>query len=159
TFIATLAVMIGWRFSYFAIVAVLSCLFVNSIMFESADVFFTLPLLIAVTAFLKGRYALFSAMFTLACFVKWQPAIAAPLLGLHFLLSNEFATGRERMKVILQRLVLPAAIVLMPMITVFGPAFLIKLPSATVAAIFFTGNTFNLDYVIGWLYGATTGML
>jgi hypothetical protein len=152
-------VMISLRYSYFAIVALVGCLVVNSVMFESADVFYTLPLLVAVIAFLRGKYAIFSSFFALACLTKWQPILAAPIFGLYFLTAKEFGAPMERFKKIALYCVLPALVALAPVALIFGPEFIAKLFTAGTAKVFFSGNAFNLNYVLAWVCGAFTHLV
>lgn len=158
-FLIGTVVLIARRSSIEFAAAVMLCLLANSVIFESADIFYSLPLVAALMCFLRGSYVWFSLLFALSALVKWQPLILAPFLAAHFLLSTEFAGIRERAKVILMNCLLPAAVVVIPIAAVFGPEMFLSLFKATGAKFFLTGNALNMNYAMGWLYAACSGMI
>jgi hypothetical protein len=139
-------VLLIWSQNIVLAVGTFLALLPNSIIFDSVDIFFTPFLIGALIAASERRWAWFSALYAIACLIKFQPVVLAPF----FLVWA--ASDLKRARTWLE-LTVPACTVLLPVILVFGPQFPQTLFKALGASSFFSGDAYNLNWVTGSLYG------
>ncbi|WP_159011113.1 hypothetical protein [Bradyrhizobium sp. S69] len=145
TFASALLILV-WRRNIVLAVGAYLALVPNSIIFDSVDIFFTPFLIGALIAASKRRWAWFSALYVAACLVKFQPVVLAPF----FLIWAVRDLQRWRTWLLL---VVPACLVLLPVVVVFGPQFPGALFRAFGASSFFSGDAYNLNWLTGSIYG------
>lgn len=143
-FISVLIVLV-WSRNGTLSIGILLALTPNSIVFDSIDVFFTPMLIGALIAAMRRRWVYFSALYTAALLVKYQPIVLAPFFLVWIL--PDLRRGRTWAE-----LILPAGLVLSPVVAAFGPNFIWSLTKAAGAHMYFSGNAFNLNWIIGTIY-------
>lgn len=140
----------AWRREVGIAAGIMLGLAANSMMFESTDIFFTPFLVGALIALADRRWVMFSALYSAALLFKWQPVILTPF----FLIWIWPDLRRPRTWL---ELAIPALLIQGAEIAYFGSEVVLGILRAPGARTFFSGNAFNLNWVIAWLHALTTG--
>jgi len=104
------------------------------------DVFYLPFILLGLLALTQNRPAFALLLFTAATLIKWQPAILCPIIVI-----QAFATTTGPKKFLVP---LPAAAFAAAIILAFGPASVWWAFSGATSDPFFSGQAFNLDWII-----------
>ncbi|HEY0329447.1 MAG TPA: hypothetical protein VGC77_10140 [Rhodopseudomonas sp.] len=140
----------AWRRNLGIATATMLGLAANSMIFESTDIFFTPFLIGALIALADRRWIMFSTLYSIALLFKWQPIILTPF----FLIWIWPELRRPR---VWAELLVAALVVLGSEIGFFGSEVILGILRAPGARTFFSGNAFNLNWVVGWVNALASG--
>lgn len=142
--------LIAWRWTRNACFAIALhlALIVDSVVMGYNDVYFVAPLLLALWALRARKMVWFAVLFTLACLMKWQPLILLPFLLSYAVLTMTTREHRWRDVARLARsAALPAAMMFVATLAIFGPEFLFEFRRAT-SENFLSANALNVHWIV-----------
>jgi hypothetical protein len=123
-------------------------LVLNSMALGYIDIYIAPPLILSFWALSTRNLPLFSASFTLACLIKWQPVILAPFAVVY--LTGIKSLGRFKAvdgKPLLASVGLPSALFLAPVLGVFGLEVALAFGRASFHS-YLSGNALNLTWIM-----------
>lgn len=103
----------------------------------------------ALYALVKRHYITFSVLYSLACLLKWQPAILAPVIGVYMLgigMENRF--DRKAWCQLLLHCLGPAAVITTAILGLFGFGVVFHKLSEALNEGIFSAQAMNLGWVI-----------
>ncbi len=141
-------VLLAWTRSVPLAAGMQTALLMGSMALGYNDVYFIPFLLLALWALHARKLVWFSALFTVACLMKWQPTVLAPAFLIYLFATTPIAE-RRRGAVIRTacRVVLPAVAILVGALLVFGVEFIHELHRAT-SENFLSANALNADWIV-----------
>jgi hypothetical protein len=155
----------GWTFDA-ALTALLAfSLYLNGVALGYIDTYWAPTFILSLWSLQKKRIALFSALFAISSFIKWQPLIIAPFLVLH---AVSIPPGDLRSARVLAkrwfRLVAPALGVVLASVIVFGYRPIAASLDHALNQELLSGNALNFNWLVTWFlevfypekYGAIT---
>jgi len=143
-------VMWAWSRSFAAALLMYAACMVNALSLGYLDIYFVAPLLLAWMAFSKGNHRIGCLLFSLACMVKWQPIIVAPLLLL-YLIRLHGPLRQFRARDFLVDCVVPAAIPPVLLAMIFGVPEMMAAFGKSLDNLAFSGQAMNLAWISTWL--------
>ncbi|MDQ2784797.1 MAG: hypothetical protein M3Y58_07330 [Chloroflexota bacterium] len=141
------AVLLRWTRNALLVAALQAALVVGSAALGYNDVYFIPFLLLALWALRAKRLVWFSALFTLTCLMKWQPAILAPVFLIYLVGTITEDEQPRRVRQLACRVILPATVILVGALIGFGKEFLLELHRAT-SENFLSANALNVDWIV-----------
>ncbi len=141
------AVLLCWTRNVPIATALHAALIVGSAALGYNDVYFIPFLLLALWALHEKRLVGFSALFTLTCLMKWQPAILAPVFLIYLVGTITDDEQPKWFRQIAWRVILPATMILAGALIVFGKEFLLAFQRAT-SENFLSANALNVDWIV-----------
>lgn len=138
--------------NFWATILACASLLIHGASHGHLDTYYGPILVAAFAAFSSRRYLIFAVLFTVACFVKWEPIIAAPFFLLHVIREQPKGTSlSSKVKSMALQVLGPAAFVCLLVVILFGwkPLFhAIGLAFNSQPSWAVSSNAFNLPWII-----------
>lgn len=127
----------------------------NSVLFASLDILFTPFLILAFSALAENRYAKFATFYMIACLIKYQPLVFAPIIAAHILSDR-----RHGYRSISWRLALPV----IALFVLTGLLFGFTWPASAMRAVdvytsVLSAYSFNLHWLASAIFQFENGVL
>lgn len=127
-------------------------LLLNSVALGYIDVYFAPFVMIALYCLARQRLVPGTALFAVACLIKWQVLILAPFVVVYVLDVQTMGDVRRRpWGRLLRTAVLPPALVAGGTLAVFGPAVLQSLDYALTRSTYLSGTALNFNWILTYL--------
>jgi hypothetical protein len=125
-------------------------LVLNSVALGYVDVYCGLFLITALFLLQRGYLSLGLVLFTASCFIKWQPLILAPFIGLYVLAVARGGPGSSgNLWRMMAPFALSAIIVVIPVFAFFGTATFDALRRIS-GYRYISANALNLGWIVTW---------
>jgi hypothetical protein len=125
-------------------------LVLNSVALGYIDVYFGLFVIAALFLLQRGNLSLGLLLFTTSCFIKWQPLIIAPFVGLYVLAAAKNGSGGSgRLRHVIAPFALSAVAVVIPIFAFFGTNVFTAL-RRIVSYGYISANALNLGWIHTW---------
>src|ERR1700674_5405714 len=140
-------------------------LYFNGVALGYIDTYFASTLILSLWALQRKKIALFSALFAVSCFIKWQPLIIAPFLVLHAVsIPPENSPSARALAKRLFHLVAPALVGILGFAMIFGYSAMAASLRRSLQHALLSGNALNFNWLITYFlrlfcpeqYGAIT---
>lgn len=120
----------------------------NSAALGYLDVYFAPFLILSLFSLRKGNMFLFSVLYTLSCFIKWQPIVIAPFIVIYIFNFNSIKDiNKVNMLRILKHVLLPVTIVLALLFLFFGMEIAKSFYRGFTNPML-SGNALNLNWIV-----------
>ena len=145
------ALVLGlWFASVNAATVMIASFTISAIGLGYLDILWAPALVLSLWALQRGRLGAFGALFAVACTIKWQPLVLAPVFLLYIVLTKDSAIVATAPLRRLIRTLLPAALVGIVALLLFNPVTVLKSLAGASMHGLMSGNALNLP----WLFGA-----
>jgi hypothetical protein len=125
-------------------------LVVNSVALGYIDVYFGLFVIAALFLLQRGNLSLGLVLFTTSCFIKWQPLIIAPFIGIYVLaVARDGPDGNGRLRRVIAPFALSAVVVVIPVFAFFGASVFDAL-RRIMSYRYISANALNLGWIHTW---------
>jgi hypothetical protein len=125
-------------------------LVLNSVALGYVDVYSGLFVITALFLLQRGYLSLGLVLFTASCFIKWQPLILAPFIGIYVLAVARGGSGsRGNLWRMIAPFVLSAIAVVIPVFAFFGTTTFDAL-RRIAGYRYISGNALNLGWIVTW---------
>jgi hypothetical protein len=125
-------------------------LVVNSVALGYIDVYFGLFVIAALFLLQRGNLSLGLVLFTTGCFIKWQPLIIAPFIGIYVLaVAKDGPGGNGRLRRVIAPFALSAVAVVIPVFALFGASVFDAL-GRIMSYRYISANALNLGWIHTW---------
>jgi hypothetical protein len=112
------------------------------------DITYTPTLLLSLWALQQRKLFLFTLLYGASCLIKWQPIIIAPILFIYMLNVADWRDWRQvDVKSLAKSVLLPAVVVLVLLLVIFGPELYWSFSMATSDGLL-SGNALNFNWLI-----------
>ncbi len=153
-FLLLTSLVFGWWTRNFVLTVILHLsLLLNSVALGYIDIFFAPTLILSIWAIKEQKLALFAIFYSIACLTKWQPIIIAPFIGLYILNIKHVRHWKQvDFKRLTKHVLFPAAVILIPTLSVFGVVAVLKSLKYAGSHDFLSGNALNFSWILThWL--------
>ncbi len=127
-----------------------STLVLNSVALGYIDVYSGLFVIAALFLLQRGYLTLALVLFTTSCFIKWQPLILAPFIGVYVVaIARDGPSNGGKVSRIIAPFAASGIIVVIPVFLFFG-ANVLEAFDRIISYRYISGNALNLGWIFTW---------